>query len=651
MKRALTKIGLFTALLFTVKVAGAQNVLKQADEQYNLYNYKKAAELYLDAYKRDSSSLHIVERLANSYRMMHDYPEAEIWYEKTVVIPESNNANIYRYAEVLKNNGKYAEAKRQFGKYYASDKVIDKTQLKFWTDACDSALKWMKNPTPVQVKNEQLLNSTYADWGARKYNDQLVFVSDRESRFTRNVTKDDEPFFKFDGAKAPDKRQYGWTGNGYLHLYESANADSGRLFPIVNNVAYHTGPASFTADGNEMYYTITRVPRNWSKDLSGIKTFRLEVYFSKKDAAGKWTKPVPFKFNNEKKYSVGDPFISADGSTLYFVSDMPGGMGATDIYYCVKDEAGNWQMPVNLQSINTAGSERTPFIDAEGNLYFSTDGLIGMGGLDVFRAFKTGDFTFAKPENLQYPTNSPRDDFSYVIYNGRTGYLSSNRLGGVGSDDIYSFNQQPELNLRLEGIVYEKGTRQPVYNAKVGLSGGAIVITNNTGYYSFSIRQNSNYNLRAEKQGYLSDNEQVSTSGLTNSQTLKKDLYLEKIVLNKAIRLENIYYDFDRWEIRPDAAIELDKLIKILQDNPTIQIELGSHTDSRGDDDYNMELSRKRANAAVDYILDKGNIDEGRIVARGYGESRLLNRCKNGVKCSDADHQLNRRTEFTIIKM
>ncbi len=648
-KVLLNLLGVIVCLL--PAVAGyAQSALKDADKQYELYNYEQAAPLYLKAYKNDST-LYIAQRLANAYRLMHDYFEAEKWYAIAVEKPESPAENTLRYAEVLRNNGKYAQAKSQYARYYVADRDVNRTQLKYWSAACDSALRWQQNPQPVDVKNEVAINCQWNDWGAVRYGSNvLLFSSDRRDKAAENRKSEGSYILKFDGDKAPDKRIYGWTGNNYLHLYQFTPGDTATLFTQLNATDYHTGPVSITADGNEMYFTITRVNKNWNKGLSGIKTFVLEVYSSRKDGStGKWQKPQAFKYNNTQKWSVGDPFITADGQTLYFVSDMPGGQGGTDIYYCKRDAQG-WLPPVSVKEVNSAGNERTPYVDAEGNMFFSSDGHLGMGGLDIFKAPSTGELTFGPVQNLRYPVNSPRDDLSYVIYDGTNGYFTSNRVNGNGEDDIYSFTRKKDISLRLEGIVYEKGTSRPVSNAKVGLSDGTIVTTGANGSFSFYVKQETDYRLRTEKTAYLSDNQGVSTKGITTSQTIRKDLYLDKIVLNKAIRLDNIYYDFDKWNIRPDAAVELDKLIKILQDNPTIEIELGSHTDSRGNDDYNMTLSRKRANAAVEYIIDKGNIDEGRITARGYGETRLLNRCANGIQCSDEEHQLNRRTEFTIVQ-
>jgi outer membrane protein OmpA-like peptidoglycan-associated protein len=310
-------------------------------------------------------------------------------------------------------------------------------------------------------------------------------------------------------------------------------------------------------------------------------------------------------------------------------------------------------LPVNLKEINTEGNERTPVLDQENNLYFSTDGRVGMGGLDIFKT-QLLPGKIAEPKNLGYPTNSPQDDFTYLKTSTLTGYFTSNRPGGLGSDDIYSFKeQQRAFVLKLTGIVFDRKSNQPLMNAIVTLSkinGQTFKVqTDETGNFRFNLDQESDYNLTGEKTNYRADVTSFTTINLTVSAEIKKDLYLERIELEKAIKIENIYYDFDKSNIRPDAAVELDKLVKIMKDNPTIWIELGSHTDSRGNDQYNQWLSQRRANSAVQYIIDRG-IEKNRITAKGYGESKLLNNCSNGVKCSESAHQLNRRTEFKIVK-
>ncbi|RVU01394.1 flagellar motor protein MotB [Mucilaginibacter limnophilus] len=646
MKRILSFIILIAVLSLLAKNSHAQSAVKQADEEYRLFNYEKAAELYLKAFKRDST-LYIASRLANSYRMMRDYENTELWYSRVVEMDRQNPEYALYYAEALRNNSKYVEAKAQFSRYYTLKRDFSRAQLKTLTAATDSAIRWLASPVPAEVENVRELNSEGSDWGAVRYNDLVVFTSDRENNTVQQIRKK-KPLLYFDNGKDIDRKVYGWTGNAYLRLYQRAADDTVRIFPFSAGTDYHTGPASFTADGNQMYVVLTRTTAKKNK-ADSIETYKLEVYSSQKNASeANWSKQTGFRHNNNEKWSVGDPSITKGGDTLYFASDMPGGMGGTDIFYCVKDAAGNWGQPVNLKTVNSSGNERTPFVDAAGDLYFSSDTGIGMGGLDIFKASRTGADTYGPRQNLRYPFNSPRDDFAFVIYdNGTTGYFSSNRAGGFGSDDIYSFTQAPPL--KLEGIAYDKTTRQPLAGTLVTL-GKTAVRTDATGKYSFTVQPNATYPLRGEKATYLTESETVSTQGVIPPKTIRKDLYLDKIVLNKAIKIDNIYYDYDQSYIRPDAAIELNKIIKLLKDNPTIEIELGSHTDSRGNDDYNMALSRRRANAAVDYIITEGDIDEERITARGYGETRLLNRCSNGVKCSETEHQQNRRTEFTIVR-
>jgi len=658
MKQRLITICTVIGFLILGHSVKAQYVLKLADEQYSLYNYTKAAELYLKAYKKDPT-LYTAEHLANCYHLTREYPEAEKWYATAVAMPQSKPDNLLKYAEVLKNNLKYAEAKAQYTKYYTISPAVNQAQLKFWISSCDSAMKWMKNPIPVDIRNEQFLNTKESDWGAVKYNNTLVFTSDRENKTGEEEVKKKKPLIKFDGANTIDKRIYGWTGNKYLNLYEQQNgvttADGVKPFPFIAGTEYHIGAASFTADGTEMYFTLTHLPNRKIKDTARIKTIKLDIYSSRRNTATNlWETPVPFTYNNEAAYSVGDPYITPDGKTLYFTSDMPGGIGGTDIYCCERTN-GSWGQPINLKAINTPANERTPFIATDGTIYFSTDGDKGMGGLDIFKALPKGS-NFGPKQNLGYPINSAQDDFAYVLSaGGSSGYLSSNRTGGVGSDDIYSFTPLNTATYNLEGVVYDKFTRHPIGNSTVTLTRPKGILskvqTNSAGQFSFVLNENSDYQLKGEKNAYLADNlNTFSTTSLAPSTVVKRNLYLEKIELKKAIRVDNIYYDLDKSDIRPDAALELDKLIMILKDNPTIVIELGSHTDSRADDDYNMALSRRRAKAAAAYIVDVGGIDEDRIIARGYGETRLLNRCSNGVSCSEAAHQLNRRTEFTIIE-
>lgn len=650
MKKSLLSLLGGLMLLGAAYTAKAQYVLKEADAQYELYNYAKAIDLYEQAYKK-KASLYAAERLAMSYAMINDYKQTESWAAIAAGMAGTDPANVLRYAKALQQNSKYSEAKIQYEKYADLDKNISAAQKSLWLLSCDSAMYWMKNPGTTLVQNLQALNTSASDWGAVKSLGSVVFASDRNLSGDSSKQSASRPFLKFDGAKKPDRNIYGWTGNHYLRLYVQTN-ETIALLDVPAQTDYHVGPASFTADGKEMYFTLTRIPPKPVYVKGKLATINIEIYSSKKGDDGKWQAPIAFPYNKVNEYSVGDPFIAKDGKTLYFVANMPGGQGGTDLYYCLRNDNGNWGQPINLKEFNTAGNERSPFFDGNKTFYFSSDGLIGMGALDIFRAdFVSGKA--GKPVNMGYPVNSPQDDFAYNINGAFEGYLSSNRLEGLGSDDIYSFKLQEPAIFKLSGIAYNKTTGEPLSNAIITLAktGGGLLRaqTEANGSYKFNLEKASAYSLNGEKTNFRSDKATVSTQGLTASAELKQDLFLEPIVVNKAIKLENIYYDFDKSNIRPDAAKELDKLVKIMQDNPTIWIELGSHTDSRGNDQYNQWLSQSRANSAVQYIIDHG-ISKNRISAMGYGESQLVNKCANGVKCSEAEHQANRRTEFKIVK-
>lgn len=654
MKLNILIISVLVLLGFQAKVK-AQYVLNEADKEFEQYNYQKAIDLYEQAYKK-KATLHAAERLGACYKYQSNFKQTESWYAIAAGMEKSSPENILEYAKALQTNSKYSEAKIQYNKYADLNKNLNPSLKSMWLRSCDSAIHWMKEPKLVVINNEKRLNSPQSDWGAIQQKGMIVFSSDRAIKGKDNQSEE-KPFLKFDGAKEPNKNIYGWTGNHYLKLYQKIGSDSISLFPINAGTDYHVGPASFTQNGDEMYFTLTRIPEKLDytkvKILKGKQaTVNVEVYSSKKDASGKWGAIVPFAYNKVNDYSVGDPFITADGQSLYFSSNMPGGKGGADLYVSQKTDAGDWGLPINLADVNTEGNERSPFFDAENNFYFSSDGRVGMGGLDIFTSKLVGG-KISEPQNLGYPINSPQDDFTFNLSTVTTGFFSSNRVDGLGGDDIYSFTQQLVLAFKLTGTVYNKNTNQPLSNAIVTLNktdgSGLKVETDESGKFKFNLEKNADYLLIGEKTNFRSDGSSVTTVGLTASTILKKDLFLEAIEINKAIKLENIYYDFDKSNIRPDAAVELNKLVKIMKDNPTIWIELGSHTDSRGNDAYNLALSQRRADAAVQYIIDRG-ISKNRITAVGYGETRLLNKCANGVKCNPAEHQLNRRTEFTIVK-
>jgi peptidoglycan-associated lipoprotein len=404
MKRILF-IGVTIILWNCSTTVKAQYVVNEADKQFELFNYIKAIHLYELAWKK-KETLHTAERLTAANQAIQNYKEAESWSALAAQMPESSVANQLNYAKALQDNGKYGEAKQQYQLYA---KLVPNTkQLNSWLLSCDSAMYWARNPKPIVLENERLMNSIQSDWGVTAYAGSMVFSSDR-NHLGETSASGHRPFLKFDGTNLPDKKTYGWTGNGYFRLYrKDKTQDSIQLFQLPTATDYHIGAASFSIDGNEVYFTLTRVPK-FSGGKNKLQTINVEIYSSRKDATGKWGAPVSFPYNKVEEYTVGDPFLAADGNTLYFSSSMLGGIGGIDLYACVRTPGGAWGKPVNLKEVNTVGNERTPIFDKDNHFYFSSDGRVGMGGLDIYR---TVNGTKGAIENLGYPINSPQDDFA-----------------------------------------------------------------------------------------------------------------------------------------------------------------------------------------------------------------------------------------------
>jgi outer membrane protein OmpA-like peptidoglycan-associated protein len=582
--------------------------------------------------------------------MINDTRSAEEWLAKVVSDPEHNAEDVLHYADVLKSNGKYPEAIIQYQNYGKIKPSLSEKSLSL-IRSCEKALEWINDPVYFDVVNAGSFNSEYSDFGLITYDKGFILTSDR----------------KLKGKTYTNDEIYGWTGTPFLKLLlirdkDNPNTAPEEIQPLNNQ--YHNGPGVFNANSSEIYFTRTKMVRLTKKPLNNDPTSwydnssakdytnRLEIFFSKR-LNGKWQQPVAFRYNNPESYSVGHPAISPDGSLLYFVTDMPGGYGGSDIYFCEKLPDETWSEPKNAgSSINTAGKEVFPYIAPDGTLYFSSDGLSGMGGLDMFSAIGSKD-KWSSPENMKYPFNSPKDDFSIIFSGDGSGYFSSNREGGKGKDDVYGFVSSPPKNLiiavttkeRLEdnSILILKGVNVQIKNDENALN----VSSDDMGIYFAEAACNDEYKIKGTKDGYFAAEKNVMTVCKTRHDTVFVELFLEKIIINKPIVLKNIYYDFDKWNIRPDASLELDKLVKVLEENPEINIELGSHTDSRGSDEYNRVLSQKRAEAAVAYIVSRG-ISQSRITAKGYGENIPVNQCVNGVKCSDEEFQMNRRTEFKV---
>jgi len=636
--------------------ASAQNNLQKAQDMMAVYEYPKAIDIYNSHFQANVPTITDLRNLAECYLNINDTKSAMECMSKVVKLDGATPLDVLTYAALLKSEGNYPEAILQYQRYKMM--VPEKSQeTDIRISACELAAEWIAHPEYIDVFNLDDLNSENSDFGLIPVDKGYLLTSDRKYGAT---------------VYAPGEI-YGWTGKPYLKLYyvpvDEKNIPTGAVEPVSElNYKYHNGPGIYDTKDNTIYFTRTKMvrvkkkpinpdPTSWyDHSTAADYTNRLEIYSAKYKNA-KWSDEKAFAYNNADDYSVGHPSISPDGTIIYFVSDMPGGYGESDIYYCMKRVDNEWSQPQNAGNIiNSPGKEVFPYVDADGTLFFSSDGHPGMGGLDIFSSKGSRD-DWSAPENLKSPLNSPKDDFSiYYTETGKAGYFSSNRYGGNGSDDLYSFVASPPVNLILAIATKERFDD----NTTGVLTGVNLEITSTSennllpftngapGIYYATAKCKDEYELMGLREGYFSSSLTTKMPEcITKQDTVFVDLLFTKIIINKPIVLRNIYYDFDKWNIRPDAAIELDKLVKILVDNPEINIELGSHTDCRGSDAYNQKLSQRRAESAVNYIVSMG-IDKNRITAKGYGESVLINKCSNGVECTEEEHQMNRRTEFKV---
>jgi outer membrane protein OmpA-like peptidoglycan-associated protein/tetratricopeptide (TPR) repeat protein len=717
----------------------------QAEKLYTSFSYVKAAKLYKQLADQNINPDYTIKRLADCYNKIGDYKNAESSYSKLYESGKADAEEIYAYSQALKSNGKYKESEQILDKFYYQNKSdtrgIEHTSKK-------GALDKILNDKPYfDIKNLDI-NSKMSDFSAAYNGDKVVFASNR-------------------GKNPSVVTEHTWNEQPFLDLY-SANKDAqGNLSMPAKlnkrvNTKYHEGPAAYTTDGKYVYITRNNYFNStYKKSSKGVNNLKL---YRGKQVNGEWVFD-DFPYNNDE-YSVGHPSVSSDGKTLFFVSDMPGGMGGTDVYNVAVNDDGSYGEPKNLgKVINSEGNEMFPFIHENGTLFFSSNGHVGLGGLDVFAAQgKAGKYS--KITNLAQPLNSGLDDFAFAIDKDmKQAYVSSNRDGGKGGDDIYLANMLRPLKqtYSIKGIAIDQFTKKPV-------EGAAVVLTDNSGTkigetktgpggnYNFEVEPQQNYKLAGTKEKYFPGENPFNTNELGDEKTelvkdvdlipdmgfsvygiitgkkdkaplqdvkvtvkelesgkevlqtmtpaagdfrkildgaklndkiayainLEKAGYMTKSVpfaktltkpgeykiheemdlgmdkievgldLAKIIDIKPIFFDLGKFNIRKDAAIELDKIVKVMTENPTMVVELGSHTDCRSSIASNMKLSDARAKASAAYITSKG-VGKDRLYGKGYGEEKLINgcACEGAVKstCTEAEHQANRRTEFIIVKM
>jgi len=634
-KRILPLLAILLIIQFT---ATAQ--LKKANRLFARYDYANAIPFYKKVVdKNKGGKIEAMQRLADCYRLTSNFTEAAAWYGKVVENPGVDAENYYYYGQALRSNGNSKLAQEQFNRF-SQLKPNDPRGTRF-SAIIEETNNWKSLPQKYTVANAEKLNSVNSEFSPVFLKNGIMFASDRKTNGEYNKT-------------------YGWTGADYLNVFfAEARLQTDTTFAFSDpklysgnvNEPFHDGPACFNKDYSLIFFTRSEKKKGDINDSTRFYTNRLKLYSSQLNS-GKWGEIVPFPYNSDD-FSVGHPALSGDGKTLYFVSDMPGGQGGTDLYYSKLTNEG-WSKPVNLGSmLNTSGNEMFPDLQNDSILYFSSNGLPGLGSLDIFKSSNVRN-SWTKPENLLAPLNSAADDFGIIFSpDGNAGIFSSNREGGKGFDDLYTLRKVAD-SILFAGFVKDKATLLPLANATVFALNSRtqkvkILKTDASGHYAVYVRNGDQLTVKSMLKGYAPD---LLSLGISNARPVKemlapRDLLLSKFKVNQVFRLENIYYDFDKWNIRADAATELDKVVAFMNENSPITIELGSHTDCRGSFKYNERLSERRAESAVAYIVSHG-IAKGRITAKGYGEYQLVNKCADGVNCTPEEHQANRRTEVKI---
>lgn len=750
MKNSTKKIILLLVIsLFGMQIQAQTMKQRVADRLYDELSFFQAVEMYKDLAKKDNANAYLKRRTAECYRFLGDSKNSEEWYSKVIADSGAIAEDYYHYAQMAKMNENYSVANEMMAKF--SSASTKNTIAKAHIEGVNYVDELKSNPDRYNISIlSKKVNTEYSDFGPNYLK-------------VDGVTK-----LSFASAKknmALVNEEFQWDGSHFLDVYESelgADGESTEVTRFDKGVKsrYHEGPASFSNNGTKLYLTRSNY-LDKKKGLDTAKHNNLKLYLAERDSAGaKWGSLKEFPFNSDA-YSLGHATVTEDGKTMYFSSDMPGGKGVTDIWKSTFVN-GSWTKPTNVEAVNTEGREMFPFLGEEGILYVSSDGHLGLGGLDLYRFTPSGD-DFSAPLNMGYPLNTNFDDFAMIINADETeGYFSSNRTGGesFGNDDIYRFKNLepfPPASCVVKGCALEDETEQKLAGVTVNLISaetGKIVqsvITKEDGCYSFKDLEEGSYKI----EGILADYSQVyghefsteeckrgvlepantilkkrdcglvgtivdkitgnpipGTSivmidknngktttmetdengkffdpiigydcpgGLLNYDfTIEKEGYLpKKVNFTKAIikpgivemeqkleilaygteisalcGIEDLLYDFDKSFIRPDAAIELDKLVKCMTEYPEMIVEIGSHTDCRASKRYNEKLSDRRAKSAREYVISKG-IEPYRIFGKGYGETKLLNGCAceptNKSDCSEDEHQLNRRTEFRIV--
>lgn len=611
-------------VLYGISMIAQNKDIKVADKLFSRYEFAKAITEYQILYQRGVLPDYVSKQLGNSYYNMANTKEAEKWYSKAIQ-SKQDAETFYNYAQVLKSNGKYEQSDLQM-KIFASMKPKDQRAIDFKKNP--NYLSGLTAINGVFVLNKLKINSDKSDFGAYLFGNTLYFSS----------------------ARNQSNAVYGWNDQPFLDIYQSNYKADGTFSDptLVNelNTKYHEGPLTISKDGSIVYFSSESFKEDlFEKDKVKKLKFGQVNLFKAIKKGGKWTGITPLSFNS-KSYSVSNPSIDSEGKILYFSSNMPGSVGGVDIWKVKINSDGSFGVPKNLgKKINTEGDESFPFIAENNKLYFSSNGLQGFGGLDVFSVdLEEGSV----PVNMGHSINSEKDDFAFTFNKEKNiGFVSSNRSG---EDNIYSVESVSEI--QIIATVKNAKTKEFLADARVAVLDAKHTLldskmSNEKGQVLYDAEPNKQYVLEVRKDGYVtkSINVDVVRNGVVTVEIVLDPI--DVIVTENEIILNPIYFRFDKSEVTAQGAEELDKLVYVMSQNNMLKIFIKSHTDSRGSDPYNLKLSTKRARATVDYIVSKG-ISADRISGKGFGESEPKVDC--GEACTNTDHAINRRSEFIIVK-
>lgn len=605
---------------------------KKADKYFDRLEYVNAVEEYKDIVEDGDATPYVYQRLADSYYNLYNTTESERYY--AMYFEESADASeetYFRYAQMLKANGKYEESNevmQNFASKYPNDKraVAFKSNSNYLNDILNAKEKYTVTSLDF--------NTDLIDFGGYKKNGKVYFVS----------------------ARNKSRRNYGWNEQPTLDIYVTAETEGMYEKPSLLegeiNTKFNEGTVAISNDGNTIYFTRNDYfDGDYEKDSNGIGQLKI---FMASMVNGEWddVQSLPF---NDSEYSTGHPALSRDGKTLYFSSDMPGGMGQSDLYKVAVNDDGTFGDPINLGAgINTEGRESFPFIDSEGTLYFSSDGQPGIGGLDVFYASSEGN-GFGKVKNIGQPINSMGDDFAFTFnVNDKKGYVSSNRGGvqeNVANDNIYLVEEIIIEKINVLVTVIDTETGAPIADAEVinykGENQIGRKMTSEDGKTQFNeLLAGNDYTLQVNADDYESNSKLISKEEENEVEVVIQLTPIEPIIEEDEIVLNPIKFDFDKANIRPKAALELDRLVGVMKKHPKMIIKVEAHTDKRGPADYNQKLSERRAKSTVDYVVSQG-VDKSRISWEAFGESKPKIDCQ---QCTEEEYQENRRSVFKIVE-